>query len=572
MSEGVDGMSSTAGRYAAVLSVTDRYLRAMHCGDADLLREIWHPTGRAYKVKSGLKDVIVEGIKEITDALEKMQKCPKDLIALDAVDSVDFAGPDTCMVRVHFAIPPTVRTEFLSILFHCGEWRIVSKVSTSINHMHVSDISYEDVNPREPSEALRGFIGNLDNYFLGWHGANVDELKEIFHDVATLHCAEGVRLPRIRSRGVFFEQMRAGSVDFNPSKLKFDKVLKIEKAGQYVAMVKLQLGYPPALFTSHLSLLFVAGRWQIVSESIYSQAFELEAKSGEGDAVRKFFSATPYQPEKPKPASGLVGGDKWQGYLQSLLSKSGGAQPKATERLNANRLSAAAKKPEPVAAPEPVVEEKPKPVSPLKRTADLLNNMPSLSHANKIVAAYMEAGSYVDKMSVLATLEGGVLVERQLLRGLESKDLGSEEMTQVYDYFDQKAEREGRLSRVNRPKAASPPPPPEEEAEETDEASAGEEGAEDSAEAGVDDSTEAEPLADEDFFAGIPNRQIKPVTVKPHVKFTMSSTSPTNYSDVLSQMGPNTNLSGNFGDGDDDGGGDDDDDFQMLDELGDGAL
>jgi hypothetical protein len=564
----MEGKLSIAGRYAAVLDVAERYLRAMHQGDADLLRAIWHPTGRAYKVKPGMKDVIVEGLKDLTEILDKVQKCPKDLVALDAVDSVDFAGPDTAIVRVHYAMPPSVCTEFLSILLHGGEWRIVSRVSTSINHMLVSDISFEDLSPREPSEALRGFVGKLDNYFLGWHGANVDELKEIFHDVATLHCAEGVRLPRIRSRGVFFEQMRAGSIDFNPNKLKYDKVLKIEKAGQYVAMVKLQLGYPPALFTSHLSLLFVGERWQIVSESIYSQAFELEAKpgAGEGDAVRKFFSATPYKAEKPKTA-GPVGGDKWQGYLQSLLNKSSAGQPSAGERLNANRLSAAAKKPEPIKAPEPVKEVKPKQLSPQKRTADILNNMPSLSHANSVCTAYMDAGSYVDKMSVLATLEGGVLVERQLLRGLETNDLSPEEMTQVYDYFDQKAEREGRLSRVNRPKAASPPPPPAEETAPSDE----EVGAEESTtglEAADESAEESKPLNDEDFFAGIPNRQVKPIVVQPLVRSSGASTSPTNYTDVLSQMGPSSSA-GFAGEDDDD---DDDADFQMLDELGDGAL
>eukprot|EP00913_Durusdinium_trenchii_P011991 g11265.t1 len=88
-------------------------------------------------------------------------------------------------------------------------------------------------------------------------------------DFASSRCCAAQQEELVRwSRAEFFEvlQARAKSLD-DPQALRFDKILSVRKAGPDVALIKLQVGLPPVLYTDFLSMLRLNGRWWIIAKS-----------------------------------------------------------------------------------------------------------------------------------------------------------------------------------------------------------------------------------------------------------------------------------------------------------------
>ena len=74
----------------------------------------------------------------------------------------------------------------------------------------------------------------------------------------------------------FFQRVAARPATANdPAALTFDKITSVDKASPNVALIKLQIGYPPILYTDFLSMLRIDGRWWIIAKSSDSEPFNL---------------------------------------------------------------------------------------------------------------------------------------------------------------------------------------------------------------------------------------------------------------------------------------------------------
>merc|ERR1711933_708370 len=100
-------------------------------------------------------------------------------------------------------------------------------------------------------------------------------MSESFHEVARLCYSDEKGELVCLSRDAFFERVRARPPTADDrAALKFDKIMSVDKAGPDVALIKLQIGYPPVLYTDFLSMLRLAGRWWIIAKSSDNEPFK----------------------------------------------------------------------------------------------------------------------------------------------------------------------------------------------------------------------------------------------------------------------------------------------------------
>ncbi|CAK8995603.1 unnamed protein product [Durusdinium trenchii] len=216
----------------------------------------------------------------------------EDLSAYDQILSLDFASSRCCAAQVQLALKQSdpasgalLFTDFLVLLRLNKKWQIISKVFSSVP---LSEQSYQ-----EPYDALayadpvRGIL----SYMRGVHQSSPSLVSESFHGAARL-CFSDQQEELVRwSRAEFFEvlQARAKSLDDPQARrgegaehvnsaelreaLRFDKILSVRKAGPDVALIKLQVGLPPVLYTDFLSMLRLNGRWWIIAKSSDGEPF-----------------------------------------------------------------------------------------------------------------------------------------------------------------------------------------------------------------------------------------------------------------------------------------------------------
>ncbi len=102
------------------------YLDGLHEGDTTKLARAFHEVSHLYS--SGR-----DGIQDLPRAawLEAVAKRPsaksQGLPRTDRIISIDISGPETAFVKVECAIPPRFFTDYLLLLKHGENWRIVSK-------------------------------------------------------------------------------------------------------------------------------------------------------------------------------------------------------------------------------------------------------------------------------------------------------------------------------------------------------------------------------------------------------------------------------------------------------------
>lgn len=105
----------------------------------------------------------------------------------------------------------------------------------------------------------------LQDYFEGLHHSDTNILRRVFHPSALYACATDGTLLTMRMK----EYMPI--VDKRPSPAsrgdgRTDGILSIEFVGPVTALAKVECSIKPKFFTDLLTLIYVEGRWQIISK------------------------------------------------------------------------------------------------------------------------------------------------------------------------------------------------------------------------------------------------------------------------------------------------------------------
>jgi Putative lumazine-binding len=114
----------------------------------------------------------------------------------------------------------------------------------------------------KPFEAITGV---LNDYFEGLYQSDTKILKRVFHPAAIYACATDGTLLTLRMDEYF------PIVDKRPSPAsrddaRTDRIVAIEFAGPVTALARVECSILPKRFTDLLTLIFVDGRWQIISK------------------------------------------------------------------------------------------------------------------------------------------------------------------------------------------------------------------------------------------------------------------------------------------------------------------
>ncbi len=112
----------------------------------------------------------------------------------------------------------------------------------------------------------------LQDYFEGLYRSDTQILRRVFHPDALYACATEGTLLTLKMEPYFL------MVDQRPSPAsradaRTDRILAIEFVGEVTALARVECSIRPKHFTDLLTLIFIEGRWQILSKVFH---FELE--------------------------------------------------------------------------------------------------------------------------------------------------------------------------------------------------------------------------------------------------------------------------------------------------------
>ena len=113
-------------RYTAVVEVLSRYFDGLYASDTAILSEVFHPAARYICAVDGLIDLSMDAYFPIVD--RRPSPASRGEPRRDAIDEIQFAGPVTAFARVRCTIGPKDFTDFLTLIFTDGRWRIIAKV------------------------------------------------------------------------------------------------------------------------------------------------------------------------------------------------------------------------------------------------------------------------------------------------------------------------------------------------------------------------------------------------------------------------------------------------------------
>lgn len=110
-----------------VVELVRRYFDALYASDAELLAEVLHPSAIYATANDGtLLRLSMPEYFPIVEARE----APADRgeARTDAIESIEFAGPNTALARVVCSIGPKHFTDLLTLLRIDGRWWVIAKV------------------------------------------------------------------------------------------------------------------------------------------------------------------------------------------------------------------------------------------------------------------------------------------------------------------------------------------------------------------------------------------------------------------------------------------------------------
>lgn len=105
----------------------------------------------------------------------------------------------------------------------------------------------------------------LNNYFDGLYFNDLKLLSEVFHPQAQYCSTTGGELIHF-SMPKYFEIVKNRKSPSSIQQKRQDRILSIDVIGECTALAKVQCVIEPKFFTDLLSLIFIDGRWQIISK------------------------------------------------------------------------------------------------------------------------------------------------------------------------------------------------------------------------------------------------------------------------------------------------------------------
>ena len=105
----------------------------------------------------------------------------------------------------------------------------------------------------------------LSDYFDGLYNSDTGRLSKIFHPMAHYICATDGVFQYLRMDEYFpIVNQRPSPASLNEP--RHDRIVSIEFAGPVTAFARTQCSIGPKFFTDFLTLIFVDGKWKIVSK------------------------------------------------------------------------------------------------------------------------------------------------------------------------------------------------------------------------------------------------------------------------------------------------------------------
>ncbi len=120
----------------------------------------------------------------------------------------------------------------------------------------------------------------LQTYFDGLHHSDTGRLKQVFHPLAhyvtATEAADQGGEPVHLTMAQYFPIVDARPSPDSRGEPRRDRIVSLEFAGPVTALARVECAIGPKLFTDLLTLIFVGGRWQIISKVFH---FDLDPDS-----------------------------------------------------------------------------------------------------------------------------------------------------------------------------------------------------------------------------------------------------------------------------------------------------
>lgn len=114
-------------RYAELVAVMQQYFDGLYHSDAPKLARVFHPLAR-YSCATDGALTHLDMNEYLPLVATRPSPASRGEARQDRIDSIEFAGPVTALVRASCAIEPKHFTDFLTFVRLDGEWRIIAKV------------------------------------------------------------------------------------------------------------------------------------------------------------------------------------------------------------------------------------------------------------------------------------------------------------------------------------------------------------------------------------------------------------------------------------------------------------
>lgn len=102
-------------------------------------------------------------------------------------------------------------------------------------------------------------------YFDGFHNGDVETLKKVFHP--NCHLISGTTGEMVDDpMPAVYERVKGRKSPAENGQVRYDQILSIDLAGPDCALVKVQIGIEPKLFTDYLNFVKLDGEWRIASK------------------------------------------------------------------------------------------------------------------------------------------------------------------------------------------------------------------------------------------------------------------------------------------------------------------
>ncbi|RVU34957.1 nuclear transport factor 2 family protein [Hwanghaeella grinnelliae] len=113
--------------FDGVTETLNNYFDGLYHSDTEILGRVFHPQARY--VCATAPDLVNLGMDEYFPVVDKREPpAARGEKRQDAIQSIDFAGPNTAVARVNCAIGERYFTDFLSLIRTDDGWRIIAKV------------------------------------------------------------------------------------------------------------------------------------------------------------------------------------------------------------------------------------------------------------------------------------------------------------------------------------------------------------------------------------------------------------------------------------------------------------